>query len=205
MSTRRPGQARLVGAWCGCGWGAGGYWGFGGFADSGVDRERGGCEARGGVEPVDRGWRVVAAAAGLQNKLLTTPGRRDPLSQAFFQALQQVQAQGMQAAQFNQGQYQFGQNMALQQAQMAQQASQFGASQAAGAASLAEQRREYNLSRKDAQKAAALAGGQAGSSTTPWTAYGMSPTQWRAATTDALSRRTPPRTRVSPSRSSSTS
>lgn len=67
--------------------------------------------------------------------------RRDQLSQAFFQALQQAQQQGLAKASFNQSQYQFGQNMQLQEQQMAQQASQFNASQAQSAS-------EANASRK---------------------------------------------------------
>ncbi len=93
------------------------------------------------------------------NKLLDAlASRRDQLSQAFFQALQQAQSQGLAKAQFNQGQYQFGQNMALQRQQAATQASQFAQSQASTAASLAEQKREFNITQKAAAASATAAG-----------------------------------------------
>jgi hypothetical protein len=106
--------------------------------------------------------------------------RRDSLRQAFFQALGQVESQALARAGFNQSADQFQQTMAYNQQQAAQ-------AQANANRSFAEQQREYNLSRKDARLAAAAAGGKAGaSSSTPWTAYGMTPTQWRSATTDAI-------------------
>lgn len=107
---------------------------------------------------------IAAGAASqnqqvLQSKLLDAlSNRRDQLSQAFFQALQQAQQQGLATAGFNQSQYQFQQNMQLQQQQMAQQQSQFAASQAQSNRSFNEQVREFNISRKDAKTAATTAG-----------------------------------------------
>jgi hypothetical protein len=88
---------------------------------------------------------IAAGAASqnqqvLQGKLLDAlSNRRDQLSQAFFQALNTAQSQGLAKAQFNQSQYQFGQQMQLQQAQMAQQASQFAAQEADARASRHQQ------------------------------------------------------------------
>lgn len=98
-----------------------------------------------------------------RNKMLDAlSSRRDQLSQAFFQALQQVQGNALQRAQFNMSSDQFGQQMAQSASQFAAQMAQSRAdnaqSQANADRSFNEGVREFNLSRKD-QKAAASAAG----------------------------------------------
>jgi len=95
-----------------------------------------------------------------RNKLLDALGsRRDSLSQAFFQALQQVQSNHLAQAQFNQSSDQFRQQMAQSAAQMAEQAREFNTSQANSMAQFnaqqAESIREFNATRRDNRRAAA--------------------------------------------------
>ena len=69
--------------------------------------------------------------AGINKSMLDAlANRRDTLSQAFFQALNQVQSQHLQMAGFNQSADQFQQQMAQSQAQMAEGIREFNASQA---------------------------------------------------------------------------
>lgn len=93
-------------------------------------------------------------AAGLRKNLVDAlAGRRDQLSQAFFQALNTVQQQHLQMASFNQQSDQFQQQMAAQQAAAAEQAREFQAQM-----SLQERQFAYSK-RSDARNARLQAAG----------------------------------------------